>query len=433
MKKTLLRAVLAVTLCAHFATPCLAQSEPAQQAVRQAEQLLKQRSYSQAISLLNTALGTTAADIDQAELLLILAQATERMAAAQEEKTVESVSKSRLAAVALDDQVVALTGATPAQKMEALKHAVLQLMVEGRRDEANQRRKSLLAMTELPPKARADLLQELAGQTEDKDEAIGYLEQAGALPGLSPTERAFILLKTGQTLIQAEQLEAAAKSYQAVEGMADLQPGWHTAAGLGLTEIDLATGRVKPASERIRSLVSQHAKKDVTQYTVLTLGKKFREAKDPETFIVLMEYLSQSPPDSGNQTENALLELADYYALQKQNDKAHRALQKLPFSRRAVIKDLDLYHEQGQADQLAQRFDQIVSLIKEERSAQPNDNLHNLWQHLPRLASVYVRAYAQPKTKKAAVSLLKTALEFYPSNTPQGKEILKEMTRIEGL
>ncbi len=433
MKITLLCAVLAATLCAQLANVALAQSMSTQQTATQAKRLVKQGSYSQAIAQLKTVLENSATDIDRAELLLVLAEATERIAATQKEKTVESMSKARLAAVALDDQVVALPGATSAQKIQALKHATLHLKLEGRREDANQRRKTLLSMTELPAKQRADLLLELAGQTKDQTEAVGYLEQAGALPGLNAVDRAFILLKTGQTFVETGQLSAASKSFQTIDGMADLPPSWKTSAGLGLTEVDLAEGRVEPASLRIRALVSDHAKSEVPQHTVLTLGKKFRDAKSPGTFIFLMEYLSQNPSDSGNQTENALLALADYYILQKQNDKAHRALEKLPFSQRAVVKDLDLYHKQGQSEQLVKRLGQLVSLAQEERSAKPSESLKSLWQQLNGLTGSYIRAYSQPQTKQAAVSLLNLALAFYPSDTAEGQAILKEISRVEGL
>ncbi len=433
MKTPLTRSIFTAVLCAQLMTPCLAQSEAAQQTAIRAKNLIKQRNYSEAISQLNAALKTAATDIDKAEFLLILAQATERMAATQKEKTVASVSKSRLEAVALDDQVVALPGATQAQKKEALKQATLYLKLEGRRDDANQRRKSLLAMTDLSPKERADLLQELAGQTQDQDEALGYLDQAAALPGLSVTDRAFLLLKTGRAQLQMGQLESAAKSFQTVDEMAGLQKSWRTAAGLGLTEVDLAAGRVKAGSERVRALVFDHAKADVTQYTVLTLAKKFREVKDHETYIFLMEYLSQDPPHSGNQSESASLDLADYYASQQQSDKAHRILQKLPFSRRAIVKDLELYHSQGQADQLAQRYSEVVVLVKEKRRSQPSESLDALWQYLPGLAGRYVGAYGQSKSPKAAVSLLKSVLEFYPPDTARGKAILTEISRLESL
>lgn len=433
MKKTLFRAVLTATLCAQLSTLSFAQTSTTGSTSTDVERLIQHRNYKEATSRLETALKMASTDSDKAELLLLLAKVTERIGASARNKSVESVTRSRLAAVAIDDQIIGLPGATPAQKIQAHKHAILYLKMEGKREVANRYRKSLIAIEELSPKERASMLQELASQTEDKDEAVGYLEQAGSLPDLSDIERAFILLKTGQTLISSGRLELAAKSFTAVDEMPGLQPSWRSAAGLGLAEVALAQGRVKPASERIRALVAGHDVKDVTQSTVLTLAKSFRDAGDPETFIFLTEYLSQSPPKPGNQTENASLELADYYASEKQMDKAHRTLQKLPPSQRVIVKDLKYYHDQGQPDRLAQRFAQIVSQVKEARAADPNEKINTLWRRLPSLATGYLRQYSQPGSKKAAVSLLRSFLEFYPPDTAQGKAIVTEITRVEGL
>lgn len=408
-------------------------TEKVQQTLNEAEQMMKGGRYSSVRTLLTETLSKSSTDEDKAALLQAMAKVTERDVPTGKERTVEAVIRARLSAVELYDKSLALPGITSEQRIKALREAAGLLHLEGKREQATGYRKRLLEVDALPVRERVSLLQLLARQAEDKQEAVEYLEQGLSSPGISDIERASLSLQLGKTLREAGRFEASKKALEAIAAMASLPPSWNVQMGLELTELDLAAGRSGDASQRILGLTKDGLGNGIPRYTLLALARKFRDAGNDKTYLALMELLIKDEDKPGNQVETASLELADYYAAKSQFDKAHNVLEGLPRSRRAIHKDLQLYHKQNQPEKLARRFSQVVADIKKERDRQPDQAINSLWQELPGLAGPYLKQYSQLKTKKVALSLLQTLCEFYGTDTMQYKAIQEEIKRVESL
>ena len=395
--------------------------------------MLKGGRYPSVRSLLTEALSESGSDEDKAALLQAMAKVTERDVPTGDKRTVEAVTRARLAAVELYDKSLALPGITVEQKLKGLRDAASLLHLEGKREQATDYRKRMLQIESLPARERVSLLQLLARQAADKKEAADYLQQGLGASGISDVDRAGLYLQLGKTYRDDGRFEASRKALEEIASIKSLPPSWSMRVGLELTDLDLSAGRTEEAAERILGLTENGLGNGIPRYTLLALARRFRDVDSEKTYLALMDLLIEDQSKPGNQIETATLELAEYYAGKSQFDKAHKVLEGLPHSRRAIHKDLQLYHKHNQPEKLARRFSQLVSSIKQERARQSSDELNSLWQQLPGAAGPYLKVYSQPKTKKTAVSLLQTLSEFYGPDTREYKAIQEEIKRIENL
>ena len=423
--------VLAFTIA--LSSTSYALSEKVQQTLSEAEQMMKGGRYSSVRTLLTGTLSESTSDEDKAALLQALAKVTERDVPTGKKRTVEAVTRARLAAVELYDKSLVLSGITVEQKLKGLRDAASLLHLEGKREQATDYRKRMLQVEALPARERVSLLQLLARQASDKKEAADYLQQGLNASGASDIERAGLYLQLGKTLREDGQFEKSRKALEAISAIESLPDSWDVQVELELTELELASNNKREAAERLRALTKNGLGNGIPRYALLALARKFRDAGDGETYVGLMDLLIKDEEKPGNQIETATLELADYYAGLGQMEKAHKALEAAPHSRRAIYQDLQLYHKQNQPEKLARRYSQVVSTLKQERARQASNELNSLWQQLPGLAGPYIKQYSQSKTKKVAVNLLETLCEFYGSDTMQYKAIQDEIKRVSGL